>query len=82
MKKLKPYVLSLKHPFVGNSLEVQWLAFITSTVGGTGFIPGPGTTIPQAVKKNGKHSFVLSFIHLFRELLLSHMRCQALYWAL
>ena len=33
----------------GTSPAVQWLRHCTSTVGGEGFIPGPGTKIPQAI---------------------------------
>ena len=36
------------------SLEVQWLRLCTSTAGGSGSIPGQGTNIPHAQKKQNK----------------------------
>ena len=38
----------------GNSLAVQWLRLRTSTVGGTGLIPGLGTKIPHAAGSKKK----------------------------
>ena len=38
----------------GTSLAVQWLGLCTSTAGGPGLIPGPGTKIPQAMHSQKK----------------------------
>ena len=39
-----------KRILTGNSLVVQWLGLLTSTAGGMGLIPGPGTKIHQAAQ--------------------------------
>ena len=38
----------------GTSLVVQWLILHASTAGGTGWIPGWGTKIPQATWRGQK----------------------------
>ena len=50
-KKKKKQLASealIQQAFTGTSLVVQWLRFHSSTAGGTGLIPGPGTKIPHA----------------------------------
>ena len=39
----------------GTSLAVQWLGLHTSTVGGTGLIPGRGTKTPPATQCRPPH---------------------------
>ena len=39
---------------LGTYLAVQWLRLRTSTAGGTGSIPGPGTKIPRAAQYGQK----------------------------
>ena len=45
-----------KNEVKGASLAVQWLGLCTSTVAGTGLIPGQGTNNPCAVQHSQKNN--------------------------
>ena len=48
---------------MGNFLAVQWLGLQASTAGGTGFILGQGTRIPQAMRPSQNKNFTEKIRH-------------------
>ena len=62
----------------GTSLVVQWLRLPASTAGGTGLIPGLGTTIPHAVRHGQKKKNEQVLIHSFNDYFFALYLFQAL----